>query len=256
MWWLLLPAAAIVGKVVYDALTKEEKPSYTPPAYIPPTYTPPAYTPPVAPRQVHFDVRGDFEGKSVLVIGRTGAGKSSLINMLRGEQVLEVGVIGSTTRWIEGVPCCFDNQKVTLVDSPGVGEAYTNDEYNRGIEEWFAKSSGSVACILLVIQADSKAHSEDKRLLDSLVCISVKPIIIALNQSDKITPIRESFTCDDWETDTLSRSEKGRHITDKIAETARQFGYLHDPIHIVPVASASGAYFNRTAMIRTIKAYM
>jgi hypothetical protein len=172
--------------------------------------------------------------------------------MVRGEKILAVGTIGSTTRWFEGVPCQFGRQTLTLVDSPGVGEVYTDAAYNSGIEDWFSSNHYSVACILLVLQADTKAHSDDKRLLDSLSYIARKPVIIALNQTDKISPIREDFGSTEWDTEKLSGSEKSRNIIEKIEEIARQFE--HPPDRIIPVAAEPSALFNRSGLVRAIQA--
>lgn len=197
--FVIAAAAAVVAKAVYDTYQRQgHAPSPLPPPYL------------------QLPTKGTFTSDSVLVIGRTGAGKSSLINMLKGENILAVGHIGSTTRWLEGVPVNLGLRTVTFVDSPGIGEAFTSLEYHNGIMGWFSRNHHQVRCILLVLQSDSKAHADDKRLLDSLRTVSFKPFIIALNHADKIKPIRKRFICDHWEEERKCISPKSLNIMEKI----------------------------------------
>src|SRR5262249_13133738 len=48
-------------------------------------------------------MRGEFGLDAVLVVGSSGAGKSSLINLVKGEPVCPVNAVASTTRWLQGV---------------------------------------------------------------------------------------------------------------------------------------------------------
>ncbi len=236
MWWILVPVGLVVGKKLYDVLTEEEPISIL-----------------ANKSHICLELRGEFNDKSVLVIGRTGAGKSSLINMIRGKPVLNVGDIDSTTRWIEGVLCQVGAQTMTLVDSPGIGEISTHTDYKSGIENWFTDNRTSIKCIILVVQADSKGHSDDKKLLDSLVNIAQKPVIIAINQVDKIRPVRQVFTSCDWYTESNLGSAKSQRITEKIDEVFRQFGRSYQQIHILPIVSEPGYLFNRNELIQILQ---
>ena len=215
-------------------------------------------------------------------MGRTGAGKSSLINMLKEEDMLPTGAIGSTTRWLEGVSVDLGPRTVTFVDSPGIGETLTDSDYHNGIKEWFSKNHSQVRCLLLVLQADSKAHADDKRLVDALQLVSRKPLIIALNQVDKIKPIRAGFSCECWEEEQKRSSPKSRNVREKINEVARsglknrkgvafaqyrqpperlsgifetasrQFALPADNGLIAPVVAEMGFGFNRMGLVQKI----
>lgn len=205
-----------------------------------------------SPRHPPLPTRGRFTGDCVLVIGRTGAGKSSLINMLKEEEVLPTGDIGSTTRWLEGVSVDLGLRTVTFVDSPGIGEALTDSDYHNGIQGWFSKNHSQVRYLLLVLQADSGAYADDKRLVDALQGVSLKPLIIALNQVDKMKPVREAFAYESWEKEQHRASLKSRHVREKIDEVARQFGLSSESRRIVPVVSEAGYEFNRTELVQVI----
>ena len=236
-WWWVIPPIIVVAQKIYDILSDSTE---TPP---PPSFSP---SRPLLPTQ------GTFTENCVLVIGRTGAGKSSLINRLTGQDVLLTGVTASTTRWLEGVPVDLGPRTVTFVDSPGIGEALTSSEYHDGIQNWFSQNRHQVRCLLLVLQADTKAHADDKRLVDALQEVSRKPLIIALNQVDKVKPVREVFAYERWEEEHQRASLKNRHVREKINEVARQFGLPDDNRRIVPVVSEAGFEFNRTALVQVI----
>lgn len=210
----------------------------------------PSPLPPSPPSRPPLPARGYFTEDCILVIGRTGAGKSSLINMLKGENVLPTGDIGSTTRWLEGVQVDLGRRTVSFVDSPGIGEALRDSDYHNGIKDWFSKNSSRVRCLLLVLQADAKAHADDKRLVDALRSVSSKPLIIALNHADKIKPVRQEFTCKDWKEEQKRSSLKSRNVIEKIEVVKRQFGRSN--ILIVPVVSEFGFQFNRNELARVI----
>ncbi|MCY4387357.1 MAG: 50S ribosome-binding GTPase [Desulfurellaceae bacterium] len=239
LWPVILIPPVVWGiKKIYNLLSEEES-------------SPPR---PSSPRRPPLPTRGHFTGDCVLVIGRTGAGKSSIINMLKGQEVLPTSVTASTTRWLEGVPVDLGPRTVTFVDSPGIGEALTSSEYHDGIKNWFSQNRHKVRCLLLVLQADSKAHADDKRLVDALRSVSRKPLIIALNQVDKIKPVRERFTYGSWEKEQKRTSLKNQHVREKINEVARQFGLPGERRRIVPVVSEAGYEFNRPGLVQVIRA--
>jgi hypothetical protein len=81
-------------------------------------------------------------------------------------------------------------------------------------------------------------------------------LLIALNQADKIKPIRESFYSDDWENEQRRSSVKADNVREKISEIQNQFGSNGHTIQVVPVASEPGAYFNRSGLVKTIQAVL
>ena len=240
LWPVIFIPPVVWGiKKIYDLLSEEEFPPPRPSS---------SRRPPCPP----LPTKGRFTSDCILAIGRTGAGKSSLINMLKGQPVLQTGVTASTTRWLEGVSVDLGPRTATFVDSPGIGEALTSSEYHDGIKSWFSQNRHKVRCLLLVLQADAKAHADDKRLVDALRSVSRKPLIIALNQVDKVKPAREEFAYESWEEEQQRASLKNRHVREKINEVARQFGLPGDSGRIVPVVSEAEFKFNRTGLVQVI----
>ena len=119
LWPIAVPVAVALwlAKKLYDLWSEDDSPPSLPPP----------------PRRPPLPTRGHFTRDCILVIGRTGAGKSSLINMLKEEDVLPTGDIGSTTRWLEGVSVDLGLRTVTFVDSPG----YRRDSYGLRLSQWY-----------------------------------------------------------------------------------------------------------------------
>src|SRR4051794_26155589 len=62
--------------------------------------------------------RGEPGGDVVLVVGQTGAGKSSLVNLIKGEAVCRSEAVASTTRSFQSVRAGVGGREVCLVDTP------------------------------------------------------------------------------------------------------------------------------------------
>lgn len=243
MWWvLIIPPAIWIGKKIVDALQEE-------PATATSQRTPPARAARAA-RPPSFHERGDLFGPKVVVIGRTGAGKSSLINMLVERDALAVGPVGSTTRWIEGVRGKVAGKTVIFVDTPGYGEAHTANNYRARLVNSVRKHAASLKMILLVLQADAKAHAEDRLILGRiLAAVGQVPVAIILNQVDKILPVRRAFAARTWPAERRKKTLKSRHVSEKLAEVCRQFEL--DPECVEPSVSAHDA-FNRSRILQLI----
>ena len=239
MWWVLvIPPVIWLGKTIYDAVATEEEP-------------PSSQRKVRARPQIVFEERGDLQGDKVVVIGRTGAGKSSLINMLHGKQVLSVDPVASTTRWIEGVRVKVGQREAVLVDTPGYGETFTAKQYADGLVKWLASHADEVALVVLVIQSDAKAHAEDKRILGRVVQTNSEiPVVLVLTQVDKLFPVREPMEGTEWTRRKRSASRKNKHVAEKIQEICEQFGF--DQKDIAP-ASAGEMPFNRKRLLRAIE---
>jgi small GTP-binding protein len=201
----------------------------------------------------NIEQRGVIAGKKVIVLGRTGAGKSSLINMLAGSAIMQVGPVSSITRWFEGVQVEIAGKSVILVDSPGYGEAITATDYASGIHKWIRDNIDELSLLLFVIQADSKAHSEDKQLMDRLKKEHKNiPVAITLSQVDKLHPLREPLSESEWDTSKLS-STKSKNIARKIREICTQFNV--DSSCVVP-AAVTESMFNRNHVLKLIEKRM
>lgn len=161
----------------------------------------------------------------ILVMGSTGVGKSSLINSIFGQKINAVNTVESTTRSFSSQTFQLDPQtKIIITDSPGYGEVGYDDAYAREVVVEAAKAH----IVALVLKADEKGYARDLAIVGSASkdpAFSIeKPLLIALNQVDKVKPSREWSP--PYELDTAigaSDSEKVRNMKEKLALVRQQF---------------------------------
>ncbi len=114
------------------------------------------------------------------VFGRVGVGKSSLINALVGQRLLETDVAHGSTRLQQAVtwPLKLDGlQRVELIDTPGIDEIDA-----AGRTRLATRVAMGVDLVLLVI--DSDLTRCDRDALETLQA-SGKPVRLVLNRSDR-----------------------------------------------------------------------
>ena len=114
------------------------------------------------------------------VFGRVGVGKSSLINALVGQRLLETDVAHGSPRRQQAVtwPLKLDGlQRVELIDTPGIDEIDA-----AGRTRLATRVAMGVDLVLLVI--DSDLTRCDRDALETLQA-SGKPVRLVLNRSDR-----------------------------------------------------------------------
>ncbi|GHU53365.1 GTPase Era [Clostridia bacterium] len=154
----------------------------------------------------------------VTIIGRTNAGKSSMLNALIGEKIAAVTPKPQTTRTkITGILTKDDTQFV-FIDTPGFHKATT--KLGKSMLKSINDSLSGVDLVLYVFDVTRKIALED------IVNIT-KPVILILNKIDliekgKLLPIMEEFAklhnfktilpisvvCNDGLADVLDECEK------------------------------------------------
>lgn len=127
------------------------------------------------------------------ILGKTGAGKSSLCNALFGKEVAEISDIAACTREPQHILLSMSQDTgggLVLVDVPGVGESKERDEE---YSELYKKLLPELDLVLWVIKADDRAFSVDQEIYKTCVepHSQACQIVFVLNQVDKIEPIRE-----------------------------------------------------------------
>jgi len=126
-----------------------------------------------------------FRCGRVAVIGRTNAGKSTLLNRLVGEKVAIVSPVPQTTRHaLLGVHAA-EGLQVLFVDTPGV-HAPQHELNRRMLEQTWGTLDG-VDAVVLVLDASDRFGKGDAFALRR-VRESGLPFVIALNKVDRVKP--------------------------------------------------------------------
>jgi tRNA modification GTPase len=125
------------------------------------------------------------EGWSVLLLGRPNAGKSSLFNLLYGEQRAIVTNVPGTTRDLLDTQLALGGIQLTLTDSAGLRESQDSSDPHSAIEQvgvQMAKQAAERAHLILVVFDLSRPFSDEDRTV--LEASTDTPTIWVLNKSD------------------------------------------------------------------------
>lgn len=125
------------------------------------------------------------------LMGKTGSGKSSLINALFQSALSSISNVSGCTRQAQRFSMTMNNHTLTFVDLPGVGESLERDkEYH----QLYRNLLPELDLIIWVLKADDRAWSSDEqcyRFLTEQCDYQPKRFLFVLNQADKIEPCRQ-----------------------------------------------------------------
>lgn len=128
----------------------------------------------------------------VIVIGKSGYGKSTTINKIIGEEVFGTSDISACTKSLQSIDYKLfnDNEKYffSLADLPGIGEDKIKDvEYL----DLYKKILEKAHLVLYVLRADQRDYSVDLWAFSKLFnsAESKNKVIIGVNGIDKIEPV-------------------------------------------------------------------
>jgi uncharacterized protein len=134
---------------------------------------------------------------NIILLGRTGAGKSSLINSLFRQELAKVDVLPSTDQLQ-----CYEfltpsADQLNLWDTPGYEQIGTDNRYRQQV----LAQTATADFILLVTPATDPTLQIDLEFLTALRSGNATvPIVTVVSQVDRLRPLREWQPPYDWQT--------------------------------------------------------
>lgn len=124
------------------------------------------------------------------LMGKTGAGKSSLCNTLFSPPPAKVDAVRGCTRHIQRYQVRHDSRILYIMDFPGIGET---PELDRIYCRLYREESPGLDLVVWLLKADDRAWTDDLRCYHELLTAGAKPesFLFVLSQADKIEPCRE-----------------------------------------------------------------
>lgn len=130
------------------------------------------------------------EGKTIAIVGKPNAGKSSLCNELLGENRMLVTPIAGTTVDSVDTPLLYNGKKYVLIDTAGLRKKARREDDIEIIAAFKAQESIRKAdIVLLMVDCTVGPKDQDAKILQAIV-ESHKGVILVANKSDlgKETP--------------------------------------------------------------------
>lgn len=174
------------------------------------------------------------------IMGKTGAGKSSLCNALFAGEVSPVSDVAACTREPLRFRLQVGERYMTLVDLPGVGESGARDtEYAGLYREQFPR----LDLVLWLIKADDRALAVDEHFYRQVIGEAYRhKVLFVISQSDKTEPTSGG--------ERLSTEQK-QNISRKICLLHEIFQPVH-PVCAVSVRLQWGLRVMAERMIRCL----
>ncbi|VUT18873.1 GTPase family protein [Klebsiella pasteurii] len=176
------------------------------------------------------------------IMGKTGAGKSSLCNAIFKGNICAVSDVEACTRETQEIRIQFGRRSIRLIDIPGVGESAARDaEY----EQLYRELLPNLDLVLWVIKGDDRAFTADEHFYKNVLqpAGGDEKTLFVINQVDKIEPCRE------WDVKNAQPSPAQlKNICDKRADITRQLGFTDHPV--IAVAASEG--YNVTQLVEAM----
>ena len=129
------------------------------------------------------------------VVGRTNAGKSTLVNALVGEKVSIVSPVEQTTRnTVRGI-ASDERGQLVLLDTPGLHKAV--GELGRLLNRMARRSAAGTDITCVVFDAAQEPQLEDIGWMQRIAKEKPEKVVFVLNKADK-APFYETMFRDAW----------------------------------------------------------
>ena len=177
---------------------------------------------------------------NVCFIGRTGNGKSSLLNCLWGTNFSTDPLVACTKELYSVTimePTDMGHEAVTIYDTPGIGEFSSDSKY----EKYYRHAVGIADCIVLVTtfdRTDAPVQRLLMRMKDYLDSSKLVRFVVALNHIDSkiITDVELNY--EPWDRETnLPTSQCLQNIKERIDILHQKLDGKFLPFEVVPVCA-------------------
>ena len=166
------------------------------------------------------------------VVGRTNAGKSTLVNALVGEKVSIVSPVEQTTRnTIRGIVADPRGQLV-LLDTPGLHKAVGG--LGRLLNKMARRSAAGTDITCVVFDASQKPQLEDVGWMQRVAREKPERVVFVLNKADK-SPFLEDEFRNAWE----EAKEEGRGKREE-GRGEDEVGEIAEPTWVKSIATTDG----------------
>ncbi|KAK1351351.1 hypothetical protein POM88_054437 [Heracleum sosnowskyi] len=175
---------------------------------------------------------------NILVLGKSGVGKSCTINSIFGEEKARVDAFEPATASVKEIIGVIDGVKIRVFDTPGLKSSVLEQSFNRCILDSVKKHMKKypVDIVLYVDRVDALTRSfDDKYLLDtitrSLGSSIWRRVILTLTHASSVPPEGQSTSSFDYDVFVAQQSV---HLEEHIGQAA---GYrpMVDPVLDLPV---------------------
>lgn len=148
-----------------------------------------------ASRRAAEELEAESEMPTVLLCGKTGAGKSSLLNAMVGASVQEIGVVPTTDA--PQAVSFHDELSLRAIDVPGFGEAEAHEAHSQAMVAHLEHAHLALIVVGYPDRALDHEVSFCQALRQRFGGPEAYPVLLAANKLDLVPPAR------DWDRDTF-----------------------------------------------------
>lgn len=157
------------------------------------------------------------EGVNTVIVGKPNAGKSSLLNLLVGEEKAIVTDVEGTTRDVLEESVILNGIQLNLIDTAGIRE--TQEVVERIGVERAIRHLDEADLVLYVVDGSRKLDARDEKIMELL---KDKKVLVLLNKSDLPSVASEEELCCRFGSSVLSFSAKEGQGLSALEEAVRE----------------------------------
>ncbi|MBN3102243.1 GTPase family protein [Pectobacterium brasiliense] len=165
------------------------------------------------------------------IMGKTGAGKSSLCNALFQGEVTPVSDVEACTRDALRFRLSNGKHSLMIIDLPGVGESKLRDEEYTAL---YRRILPKLDLVLWLIKADDRALSVDEHFYRKVMLAYQHRVVFVVNQVDKSEPSHQWNIADNQPSPAQMSTIKAKR------NAVQQLFLPHHPICVVSARTGWG----------------